>query len=544
MGVLRLVSVSTGDVYTIPITNTTPPAGLFTRTDYTVTMPDGDTKDFHCWGQVQFPTGDYSGYATGFTNVLMNSIPVGWYWIGSENSGIQLYFCATSTQLSCGPLKVLGTTYGTGATQGGSPQPDRIYGIGQKLTANYGTAYFLYYADSADGNISQIFPINYAFTFDDISALINTDPYGDPDGIAGEGSQAGGGNTGTPPGFPTGTKVTKPTDKTARAGIGANIYACGATAIKAFTNMLWGSTDSGFISSFFQRVTNTVYNPIDSVITCHSLPSGLSPTGGAATGIVAGGVDFSQYNAACKGGLVSSEWKNWNSDPYELNESWQNYLDYTDTNVAIYLPFCGVVPLDPSVLMNGTIQVEYWCNVLNGNCAAWIWATDRWGDGKLIKVATGNCAEPCPISGNDRGMQQKLGAAVGFAQGMMSMASQYVRSGGDIASAPNGFDIAGRAFGAEMQAFLAPHHTEVVGSLGGSVGFAACTSVFLIIDLPFPVSTPNYTAIRGRMSEYSATVSRFNGLYCELDLHADSVAGATDFEKREIERLCSQGVIV
>lgn len=536
MPVLKLVRVSNEETYNVPITNTTPPAGLFTRTDYNIEMPGGDPKDFHAWASVQFPTGDYAGYATGFTNVLLAPIPEDWYWIGGSSSGIQLRFGATKDVVACGPLRVLGTTIGTGASSGGSERPDRIYGIGQKVTANYGTAYFLYSADSADGNITKVYPLNFAFTFDDISDLINTDPYGEAPGTAGEGSKPGGGDTGSPNGFPTGTKVTKPTTKTARAGIGANIYACSASAIKAFTNMLWGSTDSSFISAFFQRVTNTVYNPIDSVITCHSLPSGLSPTGGAAVGIVAGGVDFSKYNAACKGGLVTSEWINWNSNPYRLRESRKNYLDYTHTNVSIYLPFCGIVPLDTSVLMNGSIQVEYWCNVINGNCAAWIWATDRWGDGKLIKVATGNCAEPCPISGNDRGMQQKLGAAVGFAQGMLSMGSQVARGG-----MPNNFDLAGNYLSAGAQYLTASHHTEVVGSLGGSVGFAACTEVFLIIDLPFPVETPNYTMIRGRPSLVSGSVSSFSG-YCELEVHADGIATATDEEKREIERLLLTGI--
>lgn len=536
MPVLRLVGVNDGSVYSVPITDTTPPASLFTRHDYTITMPGGDSKDFHCWDSVQFPTGDYSGFATGFTNVLMNSIPPAWYWIGSQDSGIQLYFGATSTTLAIGPLKVLNITYGTGAQQGGSPQPDTIYGIGQKTTANYGTAYFLYYASSASGNIGQVFPLNFAFTFDDISDLVNTDPYGNPGGTAGEGSKPGGGDTGTPNGFPTGTKVTVPNSKNSRAGIGANIYACSSPAIKAFTNMLWGSTNTSFIDAFFKRVQNTVYNPIDSIITCHSLPSALSPTGGAAVGIAAGGVDFSTYNAACKGGLVTNEWTSWTSSPYNLPESWKGYADYANTSIAMYLPYCGVVPLDTSVVMGGSVYVKYWCNVLNGNCAAWIIATDRFGDEKLIKIATGNCAEPCPISGNDQGMQQKLGAAVGFAQGMLSMGSQVARGG-----MPNNFDLAGNYLSAGSQYLTAQHHTEVVGSLGGSVGFAACSEVFIIIDLPFPVGTENYTMIRGRPSEVSGSVSSFSG-YCELEVHADGIGRASDEEKREIERLLLSGI--
>ena len=70
MPVLKLVRVSNEETYNVPITNTTPPAGLFTRTDYSIEMPGGESKDFHAWASVQFPTGDYAGYATGFTNVL------------------------------------------------------------------------------------------------------------------------------------------------------------------------------------------------------------------------------------------------------------------------------------------------------------------------------------------------------------------------------------------------------------------------------------------------------------------------------------------
>lgn len=479
------------------------------------------------------------------------NIPAGRYHLKSADSIYSIFVeLRTTGQYQFGPLYIGNSVIGGGGAGGGSDVNDRFFGVFERVTSSYGTGIGLMFGDTSEGLAGYYAP--YVVAFDGIEDAIITpdtpptppDPYAPPSGQAGNDSAAGGGGSGGA-GYPTGTNAGVPDSKKNRANVGVDIYVCNSPAVKAFTKMLWGSTNTGFIDAFFKRVQNTVYNPIDAIITCHSLPSAFAPTGGTATGIKAGGVDFSTYDAACVGAPVTSEWVQSSLFTYSpLEECWGTYADYANTSVSIYLPFCGVVPLEPSAIFapsgsgGGGVAVQYWCNILNGNCAAFVLGWARDGDYKVLKIATGNCAQPCPISGNDRGMQQKLGAAIGFAQGMLSMGSQYTHG-----SMPNNFDLAKTYLQAGSQFLTAAQHTEVVGSLNGAAGFAASTEIILMFDFPIPVESENFTMIRGRPSEVSGSISAFSG-YCELEVHADYISGATDFEKREIERLCAQGVIV
>lgn len=538
-----LIAVEGGTGYgshTLPVYQPTAQPNLGGRSQGTAGQ-----EDVYTWNNVTWPAPSYSSISPSYKKITEDVIQGGWYWMGSENSGYQIYVEADEYALQFGPIKIRGTTFGDGSSVGGSGTDiNRCYGIGCKSN-QYGDVYYMWFGSTdtiGEGGV-KTYGIDYAFTSTNISDVVTGDsPYNPPSGQAGSDSAAGGGGTGGA-GYPTGINTDTPNNKKNRAGAGCDIYLCSPIAVKAFTKMLWGSTNTGFIDAFFKRVQNAVYNPVDSIITCHSLPSAFAPTGGTqSTGIKAGGVDFSTYDGACVGQIVANEWVHSGPYVYSCEECWGNYSDYRDTKVSLYLPFCGIVPLDTSLFLSYKgelrvgITIDYWCNILNGNCAAFIKTQDRFGDTKLIKVATGNCAQPCPISGNDRGMQQKLGSLFGFGQSVLNVAS-----GGSPIQIMAG--VASGALGVEQAFFTASHHTDVVGSLNGAAGFAAATDIQIMFDIPIPINSDNYSLCRGRPSEVSRSVGEYSG-HCELELHADSVNYATDEEKREIERICLNGILI
>lgn len=527
----------TSGVYTLPMASFNNAPSL---SNHASTIINGVT--YHYWSTIlRASSTTMNGGVPAF------DIPNGIYHVHDENSGYHMKVSLSATgQYQFGPLYVGDTNVGRGSGGGGVDVSDRYAGVCE-ISSSYGTALaFIHSRESASfaGYYAQ-----YAFCFDGIADIITPDtpptppdPYAPPSGQAGNDSAAGGGGSGGG-GYPTGTNTGTPDNKKNRAGVGCNIYLCSATAVKAFTKMLWGSTNTGFIDAFFKRVQNAVYNPIDSIITCHSLPSAFAPQGTIGTeGIKAGGVDFSTYDANCVGAPISTEWVHAGPFNYVCDETWGNYSDYKNTTVHLYLPFCGIVPLDTSLFFgyNGTshlgIKVDYWCNLLNGNCAAYVTTIDREGDEKLIKVATGNCAQPCPLSGNDRGMQQKLGALFGFAQSLPSA----ITSGSALGILAG---VISPAIGAIGQDITASRHTNVVGSLNGAAGFAAATDIQIVFDIPIPINSENYSLCRGRPSEVSRAVGEYVG-HCELEVHADSVNYATDEEKREIEKICLTGILI
>lgn len=527
--------------HSLPVFNVTPAPGLGGRTNTTVAG-----KGFNAWSSVTFPAPAYSGVSSGYAE---GEIPTGWYWLNSANSGIQIKVGVGSTGFTFGPLKAAGTTIGSGSSVLGSSE--KIWGLGSK-TNSYGECYYMFYSSKNDiiGDGAKVYPLQYAFTFDGIESLITgDDPYGPAPGSAGSGSTpGGGGDAGAPNGFPDGTPSSTSDSKKDRGGLNSAIkaYRVSSGMLGSLASVFWGNSSGGLWSDLWQRFENYKFNPLSGIIACHSLPTGLVPTSGAIEHIFCAGTDLSQKNGGLIAPTISSQWTKWHSSPISLAGPYVNYADYSHSSVYIHLPFCGIVQVDVSAVMDGSIYVDYYCDVLTGNCAAWIIGTNFEGITQLLKCATGNCAYNVPLFGNDNGTGAKLNAALGFAQGMLSMGSQAAHgliSGGNFNGMPTNFDLAGNYLKTAAQVTTAQHHTECVGSLGGPVGFAGSTEVFLICDWPFPIETENYTTVRGRPSEVSGTVGSFSG-YCELEVNPISIGGATDEEKEAIRKLCAAGVIV
>lgn len=338
---------------------------------------------------------------------------------------------------------------------------------------------------------------------------------GDPD------EQGGYGN-----GFPavSGNDPTKTKGGPFPIGIGTHVYLATPAQLGALSAKLWGRDSSVFAAGgLWGKFENYKYNPMAGLLSVHSLPLALCPAGAGATTISIAGTDLLD----CSATAVTQQWKSWDSNTVNLAEPWGSYLDYLTPSISIHLPFIGTIPIDINAVMGGHFYVRYWCDVINGNCAAYIIASSKKHPSEqIIKTATGNCAYHIPMTGNDNGMGEILGS---LKQGFVSAFTGNV--GG----------IAGAAF--DLGFDTAQYHTQTMGSCVGNVGYADSTEVYAIFEWSYPVYTDNYNHVRGRPSEYSATVGSFSGFNI-FDVHADSISGATAEEKEEIESLLKSGVLV
>lgn len=365
--------------------------------------------------------------------------------------------------------------------------------------------------------------VNWLFIPDDVLAFASVqDPYSPSnDTSAGDPSESGGYGNGFPDGNHSATSEAK--GIVFPFGSGVHCYVITPAQLNEFSRYMWGSAagvfDEGGLWGKFQ---NYKFNPIAGILSCHSLPLVLMPVGSGSASISIAGTTL----ATATGAPCSSQFTTWVSNTVEIPEPWGTFVDYAYATISIYLPFCGVVPVDVSAVVGGSIYVRYYCDVINGNVSAWIVGTDRNGVQQLLKTATGNAAYHIPITGNDNGQGEIIGS---IKQAVSSGLSGNV--GGLIAAGVNIIS------GAEQ------HHTESVGSMNGNAGYCASTEVFLICNWSYPIYTGNYDYIRGRPSEVSGTVGSFSG-YNEFEVHADSISGATDEEKREIETLLNSGVYV
>lgn len=307
-------------------------------------------------------------------------------------------------------------------------------------------------------------------------------------------------------------------------GIGTHVYGATPTQLGALSEKLWGRDSTVFSAGgLWGKFENYKFNPMAGLLSVHTLPLALVPTPSGSAPISIAGTTLID----CSASPIMTQWTSWTSDTINVPEPWGSYLDYVTPSISIHLPFIGTIPIDVNAVMGGYFYVKYWCDIINGNCAAYIIGKGKKnGSAQIIKTATGNCAYQLPMTGNDNGVGEILGTL-----------KQTVVSGftGNVGG------IAGAAF--DLGLGTAQHHTQTMGSCVGNVGYADSTEVYAIFEWSYPVYTDNYNHVRGRPSEYSATVGSFSGFNI-FDVHAESISGATAEEKEEIETLLKSGVLV
>lgn len=308
-------------------------------------------------------------------------------------------------------------------------------------------------------------------------------------------------------------------------------YVDSDSAMNQFLYSLWSRS-----SNLWDSWENYKFNPISGVVGCHFLPSQLLPA-------TASLQSEAEIKIAGKVVSLTDTVKNFGSTQFQdtsigslsIPEYFGTAMDYAPfTRMHLYLPFCGVVEINPNSCVGGSIEVKYRLDILTGNVCAYVILTDRTGNTTSMIYATGNSAVSVPLAGNDNGVGQVLGslgsAVLGTATGLLT--GNYI---GAATSAIVG----------AMGAASAQHHMQMTGSVASNAAIISPMQVRLEIIRPC-VSTPeNGTELRGRPSDISVTISDLIGTgYAEFeDVHAD-ITGITTDECQEIEALLKGGVIL
>ena len=305
---------------------------------------------------------------------------------------------------------------------------------------------------------------------------------------------------------------------------GVNMYVLNSGALASFTGMLWGSDESLF-TALWSRFVNYRYNPIGAIIACHALPTEFTPSGTTTTAIQLAGTALFPISGTLKRASTQFIDASYNID---LAEFYGDFMDYMNTRIIVHLPFCGVAVLDPVYIVGGGLTVLYRCDVCTGNVTAFLICTNRAGRSELIQCAGGNAAYTVALTGHSDGMVEAVGSAV-------------KTIAGGVATAMTGVPVSAGSGGDPM---MQKESTTICGQMAGSSAVTSSLDLYLEIVYTEPSNPVGYTALRGRPSDIGGTVGSFSGYTVFSDVHADGISRATDDEKRMIEQMLKQGVII
>ena len=213
--------------------------------------------------------------------------------------------------------------------------------------------------------------------------------------------------------------------------------------------------------------------------------------------------------------------------------------------------------------MYGTLTLEYVCDNISGNCAAWVWNVDRNGNGRLKYVFTGNCATNVPLFS----MSQD-GAAVGrvAAQAVIGIGAIALGIGLTAATGGTGAGVlalggvakrigartlasaavGGLALGASQAAtdgLSTAQHLQSTGGVSGNAGALGDFSAWLEIIRPVWSNPSDYQKLNGLPSNTSTKLSSCLGFTQVTSIEIEGCT-ATAEEVEELKSILESGIII
>lgn len=293
-----------------------------------------------------------------------------------------------------------------------------------------------------------------------------------------------------------------------------SVYNPTQAQLNSFGAWLWSS-------NFIDQVLKLFNNPMQSIIGVHKVfaQPALSGSGNIKVGYLDSGVGSN---------IVGAQYTTIDCGAVNVREQFGNVFDYEDTNIRLYLPFIGIVPLDTSDVMRGSVRVVYHVDVITGACLAEVKVTRDSGGGTLYQYS-GDAAVRYPISsGSYMGVVSGvLGVVGGIASGIMSGGATLPMAAGAVA---------GGLSGAKTQ-------VQHSGSFAGNAGAMGGKKPYLIIERPQTAVASGYGKYQGKGANRVASVGDMSGYFKMTEVHTSSISGASDTEIEEIRTALERGVL-
>lgn len=324
--------------------------------------------------------------------------------------------------------------------------------------------------------------------------------------------------TSTPPANPTDTGTgDSPTPLPIIGSASAlwSVYHPTQAQVNDFGAWLWGSP-------FLTNIGKLFSNPIEGVISLHKI---FAPPVDSGTGTIVVGTLDSEVPSA----TVNQQYVTIDCGSVDLMEQFSNVFDYPPfTEIHVYLPFIGIVPLDTNDVMRSTIHITYGVDIFTGACLAMVEVTRDGSTVNLYQYA-GSASVEYPLSNVQNG--QLLAGILSAGAGIASIALT-----GGISAPAVGAIVGGAASAAKSNVGRS-------GGFSGNSGAMGIKTPYLIIKRPQTKVANTFPYLEGYPTNYSTRLGDCSGHVVVSHVHVEGI-NATDNELSQIETLLKNGVLI
>lgn len=361
--------------------------------------------------------------------------------------------------------------------------------------------------------------------------------------------------------------------KLSPVGIFNRTFAMTAIQLRALADFLWNADDDK-MTEILKGLELYGENPLNGIIDCRLYPFDLSPLTGNSEHIIIGRVDTEVFGRKM---LTDAEYVI-DLGKCTFKKHFNNFLDYKPyTTGRLFLPYCGMVPIDTSEFMGHEISAKLIVDVITGVCCCCIYRDDI-----LIITANGVCGCEISMSGTDSAAYASSmvssfanaivsvgGAAAGAIGGahlaavgssMMKHASQTTTLANDRLSEFNQGRTAAAAGKSAILAspsgalsstanfFWSKEHTPTEYAQRGSSSPSCETWLpqypYFIIDRPVTDIPSGYGHNVGFACIETGVLSNFSGFTICSNVDTSGFAQATEAERGELKALLEAGVFI
>ena len=308
---------------------------------------------------------------------------------------------------------------------------------------------------------------------------------------------------------------------------GVKAHKVDITEINKFFGTLW-STD------FFDTIIKNQQAPIDNILSLSTYPYDVHDNGTSEE------IKVGTVSMGAAGKLITAQFQEIDFGEIDCKEYYGNSLDYTYTDVDIYLPFIGTKALDVNIIGGAVVSLVYRVDILTGNCDAII-SAKRNRDGtelnSVLYIFSGNLQNQIPLTQQQNQTLLKLESAI-----------QTTIQGAVMGNPKGGVagGVAGLATEGMTMALTGQPTTryQMSGNLSTANGYMGVLTPYLIWYRPVNVKPSGYDKYYGYPSFFTRKLSDCKGYTQIHELISDAPTGvpADDWEK--IKQMLKDGIII
>ena len=283
----------------------------------------------------------------------------------------------------------------------------------------------------------------------------------------------------------------------------------------------------------------TFVSPTDGIISYHYI---YAPPTVATT---KKNIMIGNYRSGVTSYVVTNEVIDVSCGEIDVPRLFEDYRDYTETRVLIYLPYIGFQDLDSRDVIGCTLSLRYKIDVITGTCVATINPKKGGENNSQVQhcayMFSGNCAIQRPITAADRSrlLSGTLGGGAAGAALGNKIGSIFPGIGNLVGS------LIGGGLGAAVGGAKGFMGETVVSNGFSSNAGALCGyySPYILIQRSRPADSEQFAFFEGQPAQKLVKIGDVSGFIRVKECYID-IPQASDSEKELIKTLLRQGVRV